>query len=86
MRVAYVEMDRADLGHCVKNLAKKMQTPRECDMQRLKRLGRYLKGYPRVIQLFDRQRMPKVMTCYGDSDHAGDVESRRSTVGQVIMC
>ena len=26
-----------------------------------------------------------MITCYGDSDHAGDVETRRSTVGQVIM-
>ena len=85
MRAAYMSTDRADLGHCVKNLAKKMQTPRECDMKRLMRLGRYIKGHPRVIQLFERQRMPNMITCYGDSDHAGDVETRRSTVGQVIM-
>ena len=85
MRAAYMATDRADLGHCVKNLAKKMQTPRECDMKRLMRLGRYIKGHPRVIQLFERQRMPNMITCYGDSDHAGDVETRRSTVGQVIM-
>ena len=26
-----------------------------------------------------------MITCYGDSDHASDVETRRSTVGQVIM-
>ena len=36
MRVAYLETDRADLEHCVKNLEKKMQTPKKCDMQRLK--------------------------------------------------
>ena len=36
MRVAYVEMDRADLGHCVKSLEKKMQTSRKSDMQRVK--------------------------------------------------
>ena len=54
-------------------------------MQRLKRFGRYLKGHLRVVQVFERQKMPKVLTCYGDSDHAGDVESRRSTVGQIIL-
>ena len=31
MRVAYVEMDRADLGHCVKNLEEKMQTSRKSE-------------------------------------------------------
>ena len=36
MRVAYLETDRADLGHCVKNLEKKMQTSRKSDMQRVK--------------------------------------------------
>ena len=36
MRVAYLETDRADLGHCVKNLEKKMQTSRKSDMQSMK--------------------------------------------------
>ena len=36
MRVAYVEMDRADLGHCVKSLEEKMQTSRKSDMQSVK--------------------------------------------------
>ena len=62
-----------------------MQTPREWDMQRLKRLGRYLKGHLRVVQVYERQQLPKKITAYGDSDHAGDVETRRSTVGQVIQ-
>ena len=36
MRVAYVEMDRADLGHCVKSLEVKMQTSRKSDMKSVK--------------------------------------------------
>ena len=36
MRVAYVEMDRADLGHCVKSLEEKMQTLRKSDMKSVK--------------------------------------------------
>ena len=36
MRVAYVEVDRADLGHCVKSLEEKMQTSRKSDMQSVK--------------------------------------------------
>ena len=36
MRVAYVEMDRADFGHCVKSLEEKMQTSRKSDMKSVK--------------------------------------------------
>ena len=36
MRVAYVEMDRADLGHCVKSLEEKMQISRKSDMKSVK--------------------------------------------------
>ena len=36
MRVAYVEMDRADLGHCVKSLEEKVQTSRKSDMKSVK--------------------------------------------------
>ena len=31
MRVAYVEMDRADLGHCVKSLEEEMQISRKLE-------------------------------------------------------
>ena len=53
----------------VKNLAKTMQTPKEGDVQR--------------VQLCERQKMPKMMKCYGDSDHAGDAEWRRSNISQM---
>eukprot|EP00959_Pyramimonas_sp_CCMP1952_P001627 33437-Pyramimonas_sp.AAC.1 len=56
MRAAYLAPDRADLGDAVKNLAKYMQAPKQCDMSRLKRLGRYLKGRPRAVQRFRRNR------------------------------
>ena len=77
--------DRSDIGHCVKTLVKQTQSPRAIDMQKLKRLGRYFKGRPRVVQRFVRQREPTRIDAYGDSDNAGDPESRRSTVGQIIM-
>ena len=50
MRAAYLAMDRADPGNSVKNLASPMQRPKEVDMQPLKRLGRYFKGEPRVVE------------------------------------
>ena len=75
-----------DKDEC-KNLAKKMQTPKKCDMQRLKIScrERYPSGHRSDIELHERQRMPKMMTCYSDLDHTGDFESRGSTIDQVIV-
>eukprot|EP00959_Pyramimonas_sp_CCMP1952_P153054 3201655-Pyramimonas_sp.AAC.1 len=90
MRAAYLSPDRADIGDAVKNLAKYMQSPRQVDAARLKRLARYLKGRPRVVQKFTRDRntanddVVKVVIMV-DSDNAGDKVSRRSTVGQVAF-
>ena len=40
----YLSQDRPDIKFSVKELAKHNRKPRECDMQNLKVLGRYLKG------------------------------------------
>ena len=64
MRSAYLAADRADLGNAVKNLAKRMQEPRQLDMTALKRVGRYLKGRPRVVQCFRKRAV-------GDDSVAG---------------
>ena len=84
MRATYLAADRADLGHCVKNLAKKMQTPRECDMQRLKRLGRYLVGRPRLVFRYAFQSADTI-DCYSDTDWAGCPKTRKSTSGGGIL-
>ena len=46
--------EKTNLGICVKNLARRTQQPRETDMQRLKRLARYLWGKQRVVQRFEK--------------------------------
>ena len=85
MRGSYLAADRSDLSESIKALAMRMANPRECDMSRLKRVGRYLKGYPRVVQVFKPQRQPKKLDMYVDSDHAGDLDTRRSTVGSACL-
>ena len=83
MRAAYLGKDRANLGNYVKNLARRMQQPREADLQRLKWLGRYVKGKPRVVQRFGTpSRCVKTMV---DSDNNGHLITRRTTVGQVAF-
>eukprot|EP00959_Pyramimonas_sp_CCMP1952_P207695 4344258-Pyramimonas_sp.AAC.1 len=51
MRASHLAPDRADIGDAVKNLAKRMQSPKQVDMARLKRS---LKGRPRLVQVLRR--------------------------------
>ena len=50
----------------------------------LKRIGRYLKGRPRLIQVFRWQRVPRKVTIQVDSDHAGCNPTRKSTSGGAV--
>ena len=86
MRAAYLNQDRVDITETTKNLARAMANPRVGHMVQLKRLARYLKGKPRTVLRYYRQD-PKDshIRCFTDSDWAGDVESRRSTSGMVIL-
>ena len=86
----YLSQDRPDIKFSVKELAKRIREPRECDMINLKVLGRYLKGtvtYGRVTKvaegLYIKEGLP--LHSYCDSDWAGDVETRRSTSGEAIF-
>lgn len=86
MRAAYLSMDRADLAEATKSLARHMQNPTEYAWGKLKRLGRYLAGKMRVVvNKFRPQRMFNSIKVFCDSDHAGDLKTRRSTTGIVCM-
>eukprot|EP00959_Pyramimonas_sp_CCMP1952_P105644 2209068-Pyramimonas_sp.AAC.1 len=90
MPAAYLSPDRADIDDAVKNSAKDMQSPRQVDAARLKRLARYLKGRPRVAQKFARDRSAAnggvvEVVIMVDGDNAGDEVPQRSTVGQVAF-
>ena len=65
-----------------------MQMLTEQSMTNLKRLGRYLKKRPRLVQLFIEQTSTANVVrldVYGDSDHARCLKTRRSTTGMVLM-
>ena len=84
MRAAYLSQDRPDLSYSTKELARDMQKPTEQSMTNLKRLGRYLKKRPRLVQLFVEQASTANVVrleVYGDSDHAGCLKTRKSTTG-----
>ena len=46
-RCSYLAEDRPDLRFATKEVARLMSTPCSMGMDRLKRIGRYLKGVPR---------------------------------------
>ena len=54
-RGLYLSQDRSDIQYAVKELSRCMSKPRKSDQERLKRLGRYLVGKPRVRTLFAYQ-------------------------------
>ena len=71
MRATYLALDRAQIGNCGKNMARRMQQPREAAMRRLRRL---LLEAPSSCA----EQCAKAMVDGGD---AGDLNTKRSTVG-----
>ena len=84
-RANYLSQDRLDIAFAVKELCRQMASPRVCDWNALKRLGRYLVSRPRIICRFAHQSAPESVCVWTDSDHAGCRETRKSTSGGVIM-
>ena len=58
-RANYLAVDRADIQYAVKELARRMATPRSGDMDLMKRLGRYLVGTPRAVYMYPWQSEPE---------------------------
>ncbi len=82
-RINYLAQDRADITYMGKELCRRMSEPTEADWQVLKRLGRYLKGKPRMIQHFGWQAEGAELEVDSDTDHAGCTRTRKSTSGDV---
>ena len=85
MREAYVAQDRPDLGVATREVAKGMQNPTLRHKAQLKRTVRYLKAYPRLVQLFQNQERASSLTGWCDADHAGCLRTRKSTSGGLVM-
>ena len=83
MRAGFLAQDRPDLSETVKCLARKMKSPTEADFGDLKRLARYLKGTPRMVQKFTPQKFSDTVSTHADSDFAGCLLTRKSTTGLV---
>ena len=83
-RLNYLSPDRPDIAYAVKELARAMSNPNNGDWARLKRLGRYVKGRPRLVQMYEWQNAQRTVTTYSDADWAGCKQTRKSTTGGCI--
>ena len=85
MRINYLALDRPDIQYAGKELARGMSNPTVADVNRLKRLGRYLVGAQRVVLKYDFQKFTNQLRSCVDSDHAGCLKTRKSTNGGALM-
>ena len=58
MRINRLAMDRIDLLFAAKEAARLMIKPTKIAMDMVKRIGRYLKGNPRVVNIYKWQEPP----------------------------
>ena len=84
-RCNYLAFDRPDIQYATKEICREMSKPTTGSLRRLRRLGQYLKGKPRLVWDFDMQEPCLTIDVYSDSDWAGCRKSRTSTSGGTIM-
>ena len=83
-RLNYLSPDRADIGYAVKEAARSMSSPKPSDLAKLRKIGKYLLGKPRLVSKFVFQDMPSTITTFTDSDWAGCARSAKSTSGGAV--
>ena len=86
-RINYMAQDRPDLSAAAKALSQYMAKPQEGTVPLVKRCVRYIKRHPRGGLVVPRGRPDDDMELetYTDSDWAGDIDTRRSTSGGVVL-
>ena len=79
--------DRPDVKFAVKELCRETARPTCASWRKLKKLARYLRGQPRVVQKIklDVDGIGDEVKIIVDSDWAGCVQTRRSTNGGCVM-
>ena len=83
-KISYLSQDRPDLKFASMQVCCAMAKPTTRDMERVKRIGRYLVGKPRARCWFRWQQSGE-LEAYSDADWGGDKATRRSVSAGVIM-
>ena len=82
-RISYLSQDRPDLKFASMQVCFAMAKSSVWDMERVKRMGRYFAGKPRVKCLFRWQQTGE-LEAYSDADWGGDKATRRSVSAGVV--
>ena len=84
VRCNYMAADRPDCVFAIKEGCREMSKPTTGSLRRLRRIGRYLKTYPRLVWKYAMQGEVNEITVRTDADWAGCRRSRKSTSGASI--
>ena len=84
-KLNYLAMDRPDIRYAASTMGSQASSPKDADMVRLKRVGRFLIGRP-ITRTHYRWgvRSDRIMA-YTDSDWAANREDRRSVSGGMLV-
>jgi len=80
----YMSADRPECQFAAKEICRFMAEPTKLSVEALKRLGRYLVKYPRLVFVYPFQDIDGI-DVYVDTDHAGCLRTRKSTSGGCVM-
>mgnify|MGYP003481444930 FL=1 len=75
---------RPDIAYAVGVVSRSLESPTQEDIVMVKRIFRYLQG-TMSYSIRYKEGLSNDLDVYSDADHAGDLETRRSTTG-VICC
>ena len=83
----FIAQDRPDVKFAVEELCRDMAKPTFASWRKMKKLARYFKGQPRIVQKikFDIDGSGTEANVIVDSDWAGCASTRKSTNGGCIM-
>ena len=84
-RANFLAIDRIDIQFASTECCRAMSRPSLKDWAKLKRLGRYLVGCPRLVYKHPFQDEINVITAYSDASWASNANDRKSTSGGVLM-
>lgn len=75
---------RPDIAFAVNNASRHLQDPRSCHWTAVKRIFKYVKGTISFGIIF-KSKLPISLSIFSDADYAGDLDTRRSTTGYVLL-
>ena len=80
-RANYLALDRPDIQYACKELSSYMSKPSVSDWERLRRLGKYLRGRPRRVHRYWKMDKSVSLNVYTDANWASNKKYRKSTSG-----